>query len=124
MCLAALSESSGGSIILTGSIASVKGIANASVYCASKAAVRALGRSWAAELAHRHIRVNVISPGPIDTAAFDGKDDLKAAFVSMVPLKRIGQADEIASVALFFASKDSSFITGAEQFVDGGLAQV
>lgn len=115
----------GGSIILTGSIAGVKGFPGMSIYNSSKAAIRALGRTWAAELKDRNIRVNVISPGPIDTAVFaKAPAEMKAHFASMVPLGRLGRPEEIATTALFLASGDSSFITGTELFVDGGTAQI
>ncbi len=115
----------GSSIILNGSIAGVKGIAGASVYSASKAAVRSYARTWTAEFRARNIRVNVISPGPIDTALFETvPQEMKAGFASMVPLGRIGESYEIATTALFLASSDSSFVTGIELSVDGGMAQV
>jgi NAD(P)-dependent dehydrogenase (short-subunit alcohol dehydrogenase family) len=114
----------GGSIILNSSIAGVKGFPGATVYSASKAAVRSFARTWTAELKGR-IRVNVISPGTIDTAIFDGTpQELKDDFVSIIPMGRIGQPQEIAAAALFLASDDSSFVTGIELFVDGGTAQV
>jgi NAD(P)-dependent dehydrogenase (short-subunit alcohol dehydrogenase family) len=121
----------GGSIILNASIVSIKGFGGTSVYSASKAAVRSFARTWTSDLKDRKIRVNVISPGPIDTPIFDGlakteeeRDALKAQFVSGVPLGRIGQADEIGKAAVFLASDDSSYIAGVELFVDGGMAQV
>jgi NAD(P)-dependent dehydrogenase (short-subunit alcohol dehydrogenase family) len=115
----------GGSIIMTGSIASVKGFEGMSLYNASKAAVRSFARSWTSDLKTRRIRVNVISPGPIETAVFAGvPQEVKNTFVSLVPMGRIGQPEEIASAALFLASDDSSFITGIELFVDGGTAQI
>jgi NAD(P)-dependent dehydrogenase (short-subunit alcohol dehydrogenase family) len=115
----------GGSIIMTGSIAGVKGFEGMSVYNASKAAVRSFARSWTSDLRSRRIRVNVISPGPIETGVFAGvPQEAKGAFVSLVPMGRIGQPEEIASAALFLASDDSSFITGIELFVDGGTAQI
>ena len=114
----------GASIILNGSIAGSKGFPGASVYSASKAAVRSLARTWAAELVARKIRVNVISPGPIDTNIFTGAPaGMKDQFASLVPMGRLGRPEEIASTALFLASQDSSFITGSEIFVDGGTAQ-
>jgi NAD(P)-dependent dehydrogenase (short-subunit alcohol dehydrogenase family) len=114
----------GGSIILNSSIAGVKGFPGTTVYSASRAAVRSFARTWTAELKGK-IRVNVISPGTIDTAIFDGTpQELKDGFVSIIPIGRIGKPDEIASVALFLASDDSSFITGIELFVDGGTAQI
>ena len=115
----------GGSIIMTGSIASVKGFEGMSLYNASKAAVRSFARTWTNDLKSRRIRVNVISPGPIETGVFAGiPQEVKNAFVSLVPMGRIGQPEEIASTALFLASDDSSFITGIELFVDGGTAQI
>jgi NAD(P)-dependent dehydrogenase (short-subunit alcohol dehydrogenase family) len=115
----------GGSIILTGSIAGVKGFANFGVYNASKAAIRSFARTWTTDLKGRNIRVNVLSPGPIETAVFDNiSNDVKEGFVSMVPMGRIGQPDEIAKAALFLASDDSSYVTGIDLCVDGGMAQV
>ncbi len=115
----------GGSIILTGSIAGVKGIANFGVYNASKAAIRSFARTWTSDLKGRNIRVNVLSPGPIETAIFDNiSNDVKEGFVAMVPMGRIGQPDEIAKAALFLASDDSSYVTGIDLCVDGGMAQV
>jgi NAD(P)-dependent dehydrogenase (short-subunit alcohol dehydrogenase family) len=115
----------GGSILLNGSIASIKGFPGLSVYNASKAAVRSFARTWTADLKSRKIRVNVISPGTIDTGIFVGvPNEVKDQFVSLIPMGRIGQPREIATAALFLASDDSSFITGIELFVDGGTAQV
>jgi NAD(P)-dependent dehydrogenase (short-subunit alcohol dehydrogenase family) len=115
----------GGAIILNGSIASVKGFPGLSVYNASKAAVRSFARSWTSDLKARSIRVNVISPGTIDTGVFVGvPKEVKDQFISLIPMGRIGQPEEIAKVALFLASDDSSFITGIELFVDGGTAQI
>jgi NAD(P)-dependent dehydrogenase (short-subunit alcohol dehydrogenase family) len=117
--------SDGASVILNGSIAGSKGIPASSVYSASKAAVRSFARTWAAELVGRKIRVNVISPGPIDTAVFEPMPaGAKDQFASIVPMGRLGRPEEIASTALFLASGDSSFITGSELFVDGGTAQL
>jgi NAD(P)-dependent dehydrogenase (short-subunit alcohol dehydrogenase family) len=115
----------GGSIIMTGSIASVKGFGGFSVYNASKAAVRSFARTWTVDLKVRNIRVNVISPGTIDTGVFVGvPKETKDQFVSLIPMGRIGRPHEIATAALFLASDDSSFITGIELFVDGGTAQI
>ena len=115
----------GGSVILTGSIAGSKGLEGTSVYNVSKAAIRSFARSWANDLKRRKIRVNVIAPGPIDTAAVAGMPQAKkAAFAAMVPLGRFGQPEEIAGPALFLASDDSTFVTGIELSVDGGMAQV
>jgi len=115
----------GGSIIMTGSIASVKGFPGMSVYNASKAAVRSFARTWTNDLKARKIRVNVLSPGTIDTGAFAGvPKEVVDQFVSLIPMGRIGKSEEIAAAALFLASDDSSFITGIELFIDGGTAQV
>ncbi len=115
----------GGAIIMTGSIASVKGFEGFSVYNASKAAVRSFARTWTADLKARKIRVNVLSPGTIDTGIFVGVPrEVKDQFVSLIPMGRIGQPHEIATAALFLASDDSSFVTGIELFVDGGTAQI
>ncbi len=115
----------GGSIIMTGSIASIKGFEGFSVYNASKAAIRSFARTWTVDLKARKIRVNVLSPGPIDTAVFIGvPKEVKDQFVSLIPMGRIGEPEEIATVALFLASDDSSFVTGIELFVDGGTAQI
>jgi NAD(P)-dependent dehydrogenase (short-subunit alcohol dehydrogenase family) len=121
----------GGSIILNASIASIKGMPAFSVYSASKAAVRSFARSWTADLKDRKIRVNTLSPGPIDTPILSGLASteqelaqLKANLAGQVPMGRMGTSDEIAKVALFLASDDSSFVTGIELFVDGGMAQI
>ncbi|MFM0378733.1 glucose 1-dehydrogenase [Paraburkholderia strydomiana] len=121
----------GGSIILNASIASSKGMEAFSVYWATKAAVRSLARTLTTDLKARKIRVNAISPGPIDTPIF-GKTGLteqeiegfKSGITSQVPLGRIGLPEEIAKPALFLASDDSSYISGIELTVDGGMAQV
>ena len=121
----------GGSIILNASVASIGGMEGASVYSASKAAVRSFARGWTNDLKGRKIRVNTLSPGPIDTPLFEkagnSKEEaeaFKSYVVGRVPLGRIGTSEEIANVALFLASDDSSFVTGIELFVDGGMAQV
>ena len=115
----------GGSIILNGSIAASKGFQNFSVYSASKAALRSFARTWLVDLKERKIRVNVVSPGTIDTPALDPLGaDAKAIFASMVPRGEIGRPEEIATAALFLASADSSFVNGVELFVDGGTAQI
>jgi NAD(P)-dependent dehydrogenase (short-subunit alcohol dehydrogenase family) len=109
----------------------VKGIASSSAYNATKAAVRSFARTWTNELKDRHIRINTLSPGPIETPIF-GKvgltdaqiTDFATAITGLVPLGRIGTADEIAKAAVFLASDDSSFVTGIDLQVDGGLAQV
>jgi NAD(P)-dependent dehydrogenase (short-subunit alcohol dehydrogenase family) len=121
----------GASIILNASIVGSKGLASNSVYSASKAAVRSFARTWTTDLKARHIRVNAVSPGPIDTAALrelyssneTGKQRM-ANISNIVPMGRLGTADEIAKAVLFLASDDSSYVTGIELFVDGGTAQV
>jgi NAD(P)-dependent dehydrogenase (short-subunit alcohol dehydrogenase family) len=117
----------GGSIILTGSVAGSKGFEAGTVYGATKAAIRSFARSWTSDLKARHIRVNVLSPGPVQTPGFGvfaNDDDVKNYMKSLVPLGRIATSDEIAKAALFLASDDSSYVAGAELFVDGGLAAV
>ena len=121
----------GASIILNASVVSSKGIAAASVYSASKAAVRNFARGWILDLKGRDVRINVISPGPIDTPiaakVMGSEEAAKAMYDQMaqgIPLARVGRSEEIASVAVFLASSDSSYVNGVELFVDGGLAQV
>jgi NAD(P)-dependent dehydrogenase (short-subunit alcohol dehydrogenase family) len=115
----------GGSIILNGSVASVKGTPAFGVYGATKAALRSFVRTWTSDLKDRHIRSNVVSPGPTDTPIVDGQpEDAIARIVSTIPMGRMGDPDEVAKAALFLASDDSSFVTGIELFVDGGRAQV
>src|ERR1700741_4053136 len=121
----------GGSIILNASVAGSKGLEAFSVYSATKAAVRSFARSWTTDLKQRKIRVNVISPGPIETPILDGLAETKEQrqgivdhLTSMVPLGRIGEPDEIGKAAVFLASDDASYVAGAELFVDGGTAQV
>lgn len=121
----------GGSVILNSSVAGSKGVEAFSVYSATKAAVRSFARTWTTDLKSRQIRVNAISPGPIDTPIFGTMDlpqaqveEIKAGFAAGVPLGRIGQPEEIASAALFLASNESSFVTGIELTVDGGMGQV
>jgi NAD(P)-dependent dehydrogenase (short-subunit alcohol dehydrogenase family) len=121
----------GGSIILNASIASSKAAEALSVYSATKAAIRSFARTWTVELKHRKIRVNAISPGPIHTSLIDTlvqneeqAERLKASVMSTIPLGRMGNPDEVAKAALFLASDDSSYVTGIELFVDGGVAQI
>ncbi len=115
----------GGSIIITGSIAGVKGTPGFGVYGASKAAVRNLVRTWTNELAGRRIRSNVISPGPIDTPILDGlPKEMAEKMIASIPMGRVGTSEEVANAALFLASDDSSFTSGSEIYVDGGRAQV
>ena len=123
--------SEGGSIILTGSTTGSVGTPAFSVYSASKAAIRNFARSWSLDLQGTGIRVNVLSPGSTATPGLftvlessGEKESLLANFAQDAPLGRIGDPDEIAAVASFLASDDSSFMTGSEVFVDGGLAQI
>jgi NAD(P)-dependent dehydrogenase (short-subunit alcohol dehydrogenase family) len=121
----------GGSIILNASIVASKGLESISVYSATKAAVRSFARCWTTELRHRQIRVNVISPGPIETPIYtkaglapEHAGKAKESLVAAVPLGRMGTPDEVANAGVFLASDDSSYVTGVELFVDGGMAQV
>jgi NAD(P)-dependent dehydrogenase (short-subunit alcohol dehydrogenase family) len=120
----------GGSIVLTGSSSASRGIAGFSVYSATKAAIRQLGRVWAAELAPRGLRVNVLVPGPTDTPGLRGLaspgqvDALLDDMARSTPLGRTADPAEIANAVLFLASDQSSFITGSELFADGGEVQV
>jgi NAD(P)-dependent dehydrogenase (short-subunit alcohol dehydrogenase family) len=121
----------GASIIVTSSVVGSKGLPDNSIYAATKAAVRSFARTWTTGLKNRLIRVNAISPGPIDTEglrkAMDSSgmgEQMKQGISASVPLGRLGEPEEIAKVALFLASSDSSYITGIELFVDGGFAQV
>ena len=119
-----------GAIVLLGSISTMRAVPGFSAYAASKAAIRSFARQWMLELAPRRIRVNVISPGPINTPGLDSltaseeqRRQFKAEIAGRVPLGRLGDPDEIAKAAVFLASDDASFINGVELFVDGGLAQ-
>ena len=121
----------GGSIILNASVVASMGTPAFSVYSATKAAVRNFARSWILELADRGIRVNAVSPGPIATPGLDGlgkteeqSRQVKASLIAGIPLGRLGTPDEVAKAVVFLASDDSSFVNGAELFVDGGFAQI
>lgn len=121
----------GGSIILTASIVADKGLPAHGAYGATKAALRSLAKTWTMELKDRHIRVNTLSPGATDTPIIDAEfaskeqpDVAKQAFSSMIPLGRMGRPEEQAAAALFLASDSSSYITGIDLLVDGGMAQV
>jgi NAD(P)-dependent dehydrogenase (short-subunit alcohol dehydrogenase family) len=121
----------GGSIILTASGGASKGFEGLSVYSATKAAIRSFARTWTVDLKHRKIRVNAISPGPIDTPLIgtvvksqEETEKLKASVVGTIPLGRMGSPLDIAKAVSFLASDDSSFVTGIELFVDGGQVQI
>ncbi len=121
----------GASIILNASIVASTGNPAFSVYSATKVAVRSFARTWILDLKERKIRVNAISPGPINTPGLDGLaqtegvgNELKAGLVASVPMGRLGKPDEIAKAVVFLAADDSSFVTGTELFVDGGAAQI
>jgi NAD(P)-dependent dehydrogenase (short-subunit alcohol dehydrogenase family) len=121
----------GGSVILNASIVASTGAPAISVYSATKAAVRSFARTWTMDLKDRRIRVNAISPGPIDTPGLSGLGEteeqnrqFKSKMIESVPMGRLGSADEVAKAAVFLASDDSSYVTGIELFVDGGMAQV
>ncbi len=121
----------GASIILNASIVASKGLGMNSVYSATKAAIRSFARTWTTDLKSRKIRVNAVSPGPIDTpglsdlvASSGAAEERKRLMINNVPLGRMGRPDEIAKAVVFLASDDSSYVTGSELFVDGGMAQV
>jgi NAD(P)-dependent dehydrogenase (short-subunit alcohol dehydrogenase family) len=121
----------GGSIILVSSIAAIIGFPGYTTYSATKAAVRSFSRTWTAELTGRGVRVNVLSPAPIDTPIIDGQaatkesaDQMRAHFASLIPAGRMERPEELANAALFLASDESSFIYGAEIVVDGGMGAV
>ena len=121
----------GSPIVLNASIAAIKGTPAFSVYAATKAAIRSFARGWSVDLRDRKIRVNVVSPGTVPTPAYDGfgmTEDQMAGFLKghsdVAPVGRVGLPSEIAEAVLFLASDKSSFVNGAELFVDGGFAQV
>jgi NAD(P)-dependent dehydrogenase (short-subunit alcohol dehydrogenase family) len=121
----------GGSIILTAAAGASKGYEGFSVYSATKSAIRSFARSWTVDLKRRKIRVNAVSPGPIDTPIFSSTGEneeetrrVKKYIASTIPVGRMGNPEEIASAISFLASEDSSFVTGIELFVDGGIAQI
>ena len=115
----------GSAIVLVGSIAGVIGTPGYGVYNASKAAVRSWARTWTTELSGRGIRVNTLSPGPIDTAMMAAaSEEVRAGLAAQIPLGRMGRPEEVAAAALFLASDESSYIAGAELCIDGGMAQV
>jgi NAD(P)-dependent dehydrogenase (short-subunit alcohol dehydrogenase family) len=121
----------GASIILNASVVGSKGLSSNSVYSATKASIRSFARTWTTDLKHRGIRVNAISPGTIDTpglnnllASGEAGEQRRKMVASAIPLGRFGRPDEVAQAVVFLASDESSYITGAEIFVDGGFAQV
>lgn len=115
----------GAAVVLVGSVASSLGIANYGTYAATKAALRSYARTWAAELAPRGIRINVVAPGPTDTEMMARvPDEVRASIVAPILLGRMAKPEEVASAALFLLSDEASFITGVELFVDGGMGQV
>ena len=121
----------GASIILNASVVASKGLSSNSVYSATKASIRSFARTWTTDLKHRGIRVNAISPGTIDTpglnnllASGEAGQQRRKMVASAIPLGRFGRPDEVAKTVVFLASDESSYITGAELFVDGGFAQV
>lgn len=121
----------GGAIVLNASAVLHKGFENASIYSATKAAVRSFSRTLSADLAPRHIRVNTVSPGPIETPIYgkmgmteEQMRGMADGMTQMVPMKRFGNADEVAKAVLFLASSDSSFVIGEEILVDGGIATI
>ena len=121
-----------GAIVFTGSIGSVLGLPGNAVYAAAKAGLRAVARIYAAELAPRHIRVNVVSPGPTETPLFyrnpgmteEAVEGMRAHMKNVVPLKRVGEPGEVANAVLFLASDEASYITGIDLFVDGGSVEL
>jgi NAD(P)-dependent dehydrogenase (short-subunit alcohol dehydrogenase family) len=115
----------GGSIIMIGSVASVRGFPGFSVYAASKAALRSFARTWVNELKGRHIRVNVLSPGQVDTADSQRLDkETREMFESLIPRGKMGRPEEIAAAALFLASDESSYVNGVDLPVDGGFSAI
>ena len=121
----------GGSIILNSSVSNVLGVPAFTAYAASKAAVRSFARGWTMDLKDRKIRVNSMSPGPIETPALENAgltpeqaEQAAAQFVTQVPMGRRGKPEEIAAAVVFLASDESSYITGVDLAVDGGMAQV
>jgi NAD(P)-dependent dehydrogenase (short-subunit alcohol dehydrogenase family) len=116
---------SGGSVVLMGSIADVMGVTPYGTYAATKAALRSYARTWTAELAPQGIRVNVVAPGPTDTAMMANvPEEGRAALIASIPLGRMARPEEVAAATLFLLSDEASFVAGAELCVDGGMRQV
>ena len=122
---------SGGSIILVSSAMHTMGLANHSTYAATKAALRSYSRTWAAEFKDSGIRANLLSPGPVDTPIMDSQATtpeeaaaIRQGYANYTPIKRLGRPDELAAAALFLASDESSFMTGSDMVVDGGVSNV
>jgi NAD(P)-dependent dehydrogenase (short-subunit alcohol dehydrogenase family) len=124
--------SSGASIVLNGSMVSIKGVSAFGVYAATKAALRSFARTWSVDLRDRNIRVNVVAPGTVVTPGYKSElgltdeqiEEFKAQAAATTPLGRTGTPEEIAAAVLFLASDESSFVNGIELFVDGGAAQI
>lgn len=121
----------GAAVVLNASTAGSSGTPAFSVYAASKAAVRSFARNWILDLKDRHIRVNAISPGPVNTAGLnelfgvgEQAEDVKNELTAQIPLGRVGKPEEIARAVLFLASDEASFVNGVELFVDGGMVQI
>lgn len=121
----------GGAVVLVAGVGHMLGWADFTAYSGSKAAVRSFARSWAAELMGRNVRVNSVSPGPVETPILDGlfagatdADAVRAGLAGSVPMGRLGAAEEIAEAITFLASDDASFITGTDMAVDGGTTQL
>jgi NAD(P)-dependent dehydrogenase (short-subunit alcohol dehydrogenase family) len=121
----------GGSIILVSSAMHYMGLANHSTYAATKAAVRSYVRTWAADFKDSGIRANLLSPGPVDTPIMDSQATtpeeaaaIRQGYANYTPIKRLGRPDELAAAALFLASDESSFMTGSDMVVDGGVSNV
>jgi NAD(P)-dependent dehydrogenase (short-subunit alcohol dehydrogenase family) len=115
----------GGSVVLMGSIADAAGITPYGTYCATKAALRSYARTWTAELAPQGIRVNVVAPGPTDTAMMASvPEEQRAALIAPIPLRRMARPEEVAAATLFLLSDEASFVAGAELCVDGGMRQI
>jgi NAD(P)-dependent dehydrogenase (short-subunit alcohol dehydrogenase family) len=121
----------GGSIILTSSLAATKVLDGHAVYAGSKAAIAAFARNWALELRSRRVRVNVLSPGPVNTSIIgklgvseDDRPGFMQMMADMIPAGRLGESEELAKAALYLASSDSSFVNGIELHVDGGMSLV